>query len=232
MKTVAYLRVSTDEQAQSGLGLEAQLEAITKKFGAPDAVYQDEVSGSKADRVGLLAALDTLRRGDVLAVAKRDRLSRDVYLSCWIEKEAKKRGAEIRSAAGEGTEGSDPVNSLMRHIVDAFAQYEREIIGQRTAAALRQKKRKGEKTGGAVPFGYSERIGEDGVKRLVADPDEQKIIEDVSNLKNSGYSLRQIARELEADGITSKGGSKVWSAEKVKRIVLRKADTALMAAQV
>ena len=75
-------------------------------------------------------------------------------LSLWIEKEAKRRGASIVSAAGEGTESEEPTAVLMRRIVDAFAEYEKNVIGARTAAALEQKRERGEKTGGNVPFGY------------------------------------------------------------------------------
>jgi len=122
----AYLRVSTQEQAESGLGLEAQVAAITKAFGEPGAVYSDEgISGSKADRPALGELLDSLQPGDVVAVAKRDRLARDLFLTLWVEKEAKKAGARIVSAAGEGTENDDPASGLMRHMVDAFAEYER-----------------------------------------------------------------------------------------------------------
>ena len=68
---VAYLRVSTDEQVESGLGLDAQLESIEKAIGTPDKVFRDEgYSGSKANRPALLEALESLKEGDILAVAK------------------------------------------------------------------------------------------------------------------------------------------------------------------
>jgi DNA invertase Pin-like site-specific DNA recombinase len=108
MSTIAYLRVSTDEQAESGLGLDAQLESITKAFEAPDGVFRDEgYSGKDPNRPGLTEALEALRRGDVLVVAKRDRLARDTFLSLWLEKEVKRRGARIASAAGEGTDSDE-----------------------------------------------------------------------------------------------------------------------------
>ena len=85
-------------------------------------------------------------------VAKRDRLARDMMLSCWIQKEVKRRGARVVSVAGEGTESDDPSAVLMGQMIDAFAQYERSIIGVRTAAALAAKRRRGEKTGGMSPL--------------------------------------------------------------------------------
>jgi site-specific DNA recombinase len=214
MAIIAYLRVSTDEQANSGLGLEAQLASITEKVGTPDVIYRDEgYSGSDAKRPALLHALDTLKANDVLAIAKRDRLGRDVFLMAWIEKEVKKCGARITSSAGEGTENDDPASVLMRQIVDAFAEYERNIIGARTASAMAQKKIRGEYTGGDVPFGYS--LHSDGI-HLVEDPVEQAIIATVNDLRAEGYSLRQIAVNLEQRGITRNGQR--WHPQTIKNL--------------
>ena len=172
-RRIAYLRVSTEEQARSGLGLEAQREAIVTHQSELDEVFTDDgYSGSDPNRPALHQAIDALDEGDVLVVAKRDRLARDVYFSAWIEKEVKRRGARIISAAGEGTDNDDPSNVLMRTIVDAFAEYERNLISARTAAAMAQKRKRGEKTGGDVPFGY--RLLDGG--RLAVEPEEQKVL--------------------------------------------------------
>ena len=221
VKVIAYLRVSTGEQAESGLGLEAQLEAITKAAGTPAAVYRDEgYSGSKAPRPGLLEALEALSKGDTLMVAKRDRLARDMMLACWIQKEVKRRGARVVSAAGEGTEGDGPAEVLMGQMIDAFAQYERSVIGVRTAAALQAKRRRGEKTGGDVPFGY--RLAEDG-KRLVEDEDEQKVVALVSELRGQGWTLRQIGAELVRRGVRTKTGKAEWNPKTVLGLLKRAA---------
>lgn len=221
MAAIAYLRVSTEEQANSGLGLDAQLSAICKAVGRPDAVFRDEgISGSSAKRPGLLAALEALSDGDTLVVAKRDRLARDTFLSLWVEKEAKRRGARILSAAGEGTENDDPASVLMRSIVDAFAEYERNIIAARTAAALAQKKARGEKTGGDVPFGY--RLAEDGV-HLERHEAEAEALEIITALRDRGYSLRAICAELEARGVHTKQGKAKWQPKVISRILDRAA---------
>ena len=215
---VAYLRVSTDEQAESGLGMDAQLEAITKAVGAPDKVFRDEGhSGSKPNRPGLLEALDALKEGDVLAVAKRDRLARDTFLALWIEKEAKKRKATIYSAAGEGN-GDDPAAVLLRTMVDAFATYERQIIGLRTSAALAQKRQRNEKTGGDVPYGYNV----DG-KLLITNQDEQEALSIILELRAQGLTLRAICGELESRGIQTKRGNLNWQPRVVSRILSRAA---------
>lgn len=220
-RTIAYRRVSTDEQAESGLGLEAQAAAIRQAVGEPDAWYGDEgVSGKEPNRPGLLAALEALKAGDVLVVAKRDRLARDTFLALWCEKEAKRRGARILSAAGEGTSGEDPAAVLMRTLVDAFATYERQLIGARTAAALKAKRDRGEKTGGTRPYGF--RLAADG-RSLEADPSEQQALELVRELRTRGRSFRAIGAELEARGIPTTTGKVTWTHTAVRKLVGRQA---------
>ena len=224
MALKAYLRVSTEEQVRSGLGLDAQLDAILSGVGTPATIFRDDgYSGSDFKRPGLLEALDTLQEGDVLVVAKRDRLARDVYLSAWIEKEVKKRGARIVSAAGEGTDNDDPASVLMRTIVDAFAEYERNLIRARTSAALEQKRKRGEKTGGEVPFGWQ--LADDGV-HLVLDESEQKVLELVRQLREEGESLRSIAEELERRGVVSRRGKRRWHPQTIKQMLQQKARAA------
>lgn len=217
MATIAYLRVSTDEQASSGLGLDAQAAAIQAAFGDPSATFRDEgFSGSDHSRPGLLAAIGALKKGDVLAVAKRDRLARDTFYALWCEKECKRRGARIVSAAGEGTESDDPAAVLMRTLVDAFATYERHLIGQRTKAALAEIRKRGQKTGGDVPFGYD--LDADGI-HLTPNATEQKVIAQVASLHGKGYSLRRIGRELESMGYKTKKGGEKWHPQTVKAIL-------------
>lgn len=202
---LAYRRVSSDDQVASGLGMEAQLDSIRKAIGKePDEIFCDEgISGKRADRPGLLAALESLKKGDVLIVAKRDRLARDVFLSCWIEKEVKKRGARIMSAAGEGTDGDDPTAVLLRRVVDAFSEYERLIIGQRTKAALARKKARGEKTGGETPYGYS--VDSEG--RLYKNREEIQMIFIMKTLRADGKTLKAIAEHLNKQNLFTRKGT-------------------------
>jgi site-specific DNA recombinase len=219
MKAVAYTRVSSDEQALSGLGLEAQEAACKVTAGRLGlelvAVHADEaISGATGldQRPALLEALSELGRGDVLIVAKRDRLGRDPIVVAMIEAAAKRRGARILSAAGEGTEGDGPTDVLMRRIVDAFAEYERLVIGARTKAALQAKRRRGERAG-AIPFGF--KAGELG--RLEADQAEQEIILLVRSLKAQGMSIRQIANELNGRRVPARGAQ--WHPTTIARIL-------------
>src|SRR5262249_28883596 len=139
VRAIVYLRVSTDEQAESGLGLESQL-AACRAFAARMGweivlIVEDTMSGGLKleKRTILLDAIAALKHGDVLLVAKRDRLSRgDMLATATIEAFIERRKARIVSAAGEGTEADDPANVLMRRIVDAFGEYERLVIKSRT----------------------------------------------------------------------------------------------------
>lgn len=224
-KTVAYVRVSTDEQAQSGLGIDAQLSAIEDRIGKPDVVFQDEgYGGADPERPGLRKAIESLRKGDVLAVAKRDRLARDPFLSLFIEKEVKKARASILSAAGEGTESEDPGQILMRRMVDAFAEYERAMIRQRTSAAVcakMQKKKAGhEKTGGCIPFGFDVVQEANGVKRLIENNAEQQAIKAMQAMRERGESLRAICERLNENGVKTKTGTR-WHPKTVRAILKR-----------
>jgi site-specific DNA recombinase len=208
MRVLGYVRVSSAEQASSGLGLEAQRAALASymaKLGAAIvAVFEDAgLSGglSIEERPGLLAAVNALKKGDVLLVAKRDRLGRDVVAVALIERMVARKGARIVSTAGEGTETEDPTALLMRRIIDSFAEYERLLIGARTKAALAAKRARGERAGN-VPFGFS--ANADG--KLVDAPSERAVIAEVQRLRADGRTLRQVVRELRSQGVVGRTG--------------------------
>ena len=219
MAYVIYTRVSTDEQTQSGAGLSAQQDACTQYATRQDmsiaAQFSDEgISGAASldRRPALLEALNQLGKSDALLVAKRDRLGRDPIVVAMIESAVSRKGARIVSAAGEGTEGDDPSSILMRRMIDAFAEYERLVIKARTKAALQAKKSRGERVG-HIPFGY--RLSADGI-HLESEPDEQSILSEVAGLQRQGFSLRQIASELNTRGAFNRGNP--WNHVAVSRI--------------
>jgi DNA invertase Pin-like site-specific DNA recombinase len=215
MTTIAYLRVSTEQQTQSGAGLDAQHDACLRVAGELVGVYRDEgVSGKTGldKRPALLEAIAELGKGDVLMVAKRDRLGRDPLVVAMIESAVKRKGARIVSAAGEGTDSDSPTDILMRRMVDAFAEYERLVIGARTKAALQAKKARGERTG-SIPYGYR---CEDGVN-LIPDEHEQEAIALIRELNAHGLSLRNIATRLTVKGYRPRG--KAWHPQSVTNIL-------------
>lgn len=208
-RAIGYRRVSTAEQAGSGLGLDAQQAAIAAgaaRLGLPlaDTFTDAGISGGLPleQRPALLAALDAIGKGDVLIVAKRDRLGRDMLNVAMFERLAERKGARIVSAAGEGTDTNDPTSRLMRQIVDCFAEYERAIIRARTRAALAVKKARGERVGG-IPFGSQ--LAADG-RTLEPDADEQRALGLLRELRAAGYTFRAVADELNRQGFRSRTG--------------------------
>ncbi len=219
MRAVAYLRVSTDEQS---LGLKAQLDASrahAERLGWELAgPFADEDVGGAVGlerRPALLEALADMGEGDVLLIAKRDRLGREPMVIAMIEAAVRRKGGRIVSAAGEGTDDDSPSSILMRRMVDAFAEYERLIIKARTRAALAAKKRRGERTGG-IPFGHD--LAEDR-KTLVENPAELEVLATIRLLKAGGLSLRKIAAELGRLGIPPKQGGPAWSHTAVAKLL-------------
>lgn len=215
MAAYAYLRVSTDQQVQSGAGLDAQEDACRRSAGELAGVYRDEgVSGKTGldKRPALLEAIAELSKGDTLIVAKRDRLGRDPLVVAMIEASVKRKGARIVSAAGEGTDSDSPTDILMRRMVDAFAEYERLVIGARTKAALQAKKVRSERTG-SIPYGYR---CDDGVN-LIANEVEQQALIIIRDLHDKGLSLRNIAMRLEKLGYKSRGNN--WHPQTIKNIL-------------
>jgi len=209
-RAFGYLRVSTDSQADSGLGLEAQRAAVriaAERSGTElvETFVDAGLSGAAdmENRPSLFAAVQALKRGDVLIVAKRDRLGRDLIGVAMIERSIMRKGARVLSAAGEGTEGTDAGAMMQRQILDVFAEYERRLIGQRTKAALKAKRDRGERAGN-LPFGFQ--LNDDG-RKLDPNPAEQEVLVILGELRSAGYSLRQVAAELNRQGFTTRRGT-------------------------
>lgn len=209
-RAIGYVRVSTDQQRESGLGLEAQESSIrdaAARLGlAVASLHVDAgLSGSLSleQRPGLAEALNALRRGDVLLVAKRDRIARDAFVSVLIEREVAKKGARIVSAAGEGTETDEPSAVFTRRILDAVAELERALTAARTRAALRAKRARGERAG-TEPYGF--RVNGDG-RTLHPYAPEQAILDVIVTSHAAKVPLRTIASELNAAGRTTRTGA-------------------------
>lgn len=227
MNVTIYTRVSTDEQAATGLGLAAQMaacETFAAKAGhTVTACHTDAgVSGAAGleNRPGLMAAIAGLRRGDAIVIAKRCRLGRDQMAILMIEKAVSRKGATILSADGIGN-ADDPASQFMKNVIDAASVYERGLIRSRTKAALAAKRAAG-RLAGEVPFGWT--ADEDGC--LIEHADEQAILRIINELRQAGVSLRQIAKALTDAGHRTKKGKATWYAETVKSILQRQAALA------
>jgi DNA invertase Pin-like site-specific DNA recombinase len=212
-KFVAYLRVSTARQGRSGLGLEAQREAVRAfaesragKIIAPEFVETE--SGKRNDRPQLQAALGRCRAtGATLVVAKLDRLSRNAVFLLTL------RDSGVPFVAADMPEA----NTLTIGILAVVAQAEREAISGRTQAALAAAKARGVKLGnprGAAnlkPGNGSAAASE--AARLFA----QGLLPMVSELEADQLSLNAIARRFNEDGIRSRRGG-IWTAKAISNL--------------
>jgi DNA invertase Pin-like site-specific DNA recombinase len=222
---IGFVRVSTERQADSGLGLDAQRQhviACAARLDLPlGPVFEEPgVSGTSAleDRPILMTAISALKRGDVLIVAKRDRLSRDIIVSSMVERLVTKRGARIVSAAGESSEGDDPASVMMRRMLDVFSSYEAALIAARTRAALAAKRRRGERISRFAPFGF--KFGADG-RSVEPEPGEQAIVRMICAHRADGLSLRRIASALNDAGVRTWVGT-LWRFEAVRVVIRRR----------
>lgn len=229
MKVVAYLRVSTDRQAEHGFGLDVQ-EATIKAWAKANghrivSWYRDEgISGSNGldTRIGLLDAFEALKANTAggLVVARLDRLARDLILQEQLLAELHRIGAELFSTStGEAgflaNDPDDPSRALIRQVLGAVAQYERSMIRLRTAAGRRRKGEQGGYAYGRPPFGSRVEGGE-----LVDDPAEQETLSRMRELRAAGSSYRAIAETLNAEGRRAKQGD-VWHNAQVRAILVR-----------
>ena len=226
MDVIILCRVSTEEQGESGLGLEAQEHACRQwceqNGTVPRLVFREVIKGATplSDREVLMDAVTALRKGSVFLVAKLDRLSRaDNLEMAMVERLITKAGARVVSAAGEGTNDDSPANVFMRRILSALAEYERMLIGLRTKAALQAKRRRGERIGN-IPYGWD--VSPDG-KTLVENPVQQRVLQSIRILRDRGGdtgSMRGIADQLNKWNIPTRSG-KPWSGNTIYGILQR-----------
>lgn len=216
MKVIGYIRVSTTEQDQSGLGLadqEAKIRAYCDLYNLSLVeIKKDAASGKNMERPGLQNALALLKSGQVegIIVAKLDRLTRSVRdMGILLDKYFQKNGLFV---VAEQIDTRTAAGRLLLNLLTSVAQWERETIGERTAAALSVKKRNGERVG-TIPYGYDC----DANGKLTANEKEQETIARIKALRASGYSFEAIARQLNSDGILTKLG-KQWSKASVFKI--------------
>jgi len=207
MRTITYRRVSTDEQADSGLGLTAQYrtvsQALTARGWTEVLVSTDEgVSGAVApdNRPALAEALGLLAAGeaDALVVAKLDRVTRSVADLCELLDRSAREGWAL-VALDLGIDTTTPMGRAMAQMGGVFAELERELIAQRTRDALAALKASGRRLGRPVEQAQAVR------DRIAAEQAE-------------GRSLRSIAADLNAEAVpTARGGR--WHASTIRRVL-------------
>jgi DNA invertase Pin-like site-specific DNA recombinase len=203
---VGYVRVSTEEQGRSRLGLEAQLHAI--RWAARErgwqlvAIEQDIASGATLSRPGLERALERCRSGETRGIvsAKLDRLSRSLVDFAGLLEHARRedfglvvldQNFDLATASGRAMAG----------MLAVFAQWERDTISERTCQALAAARARGARLGRPP---------------LLSDD----VLEQVRGMRRRGLSLRVIAERLNAAGVAAPAGG-CWNHSAVRRVVLR-----------
>ncbi len=216
---VAYYRVSTAKQGRSGLGLEAQQEAVRQYLNGGDWRLVAEVveveSGKRADRPKLGEALRLCRlHNATLIIAKLDRLARNVaFIASLMDSGADFVAVDFPQA-----------NRLTIHILAAVAEHEAAMVSKRTKDALAAAKARGVRLGGdrgniaAIRAAGTEASAK--LRGAMADAKAADVAPIMREIAASGASLRMIAHELSTRGIPSPRGSK-WTAMGVKRAMAR-----------
>ena len=234
MKTVkptaiAYVRVSTEEQATEGHSLEAQAERLRayctmRGLELVEIVTDAGVSASKplADREGGAQVLAALRRRKqpirhVVAV-KLDRLFRDTMDCLGVVKAWTKAGAALHlvDMGGSAIDTSNGMGRMFLTVLAGIAELERVQIGERTKAALDHLRAQGKRTSLDAPYGY--RLASNGTD-ILEDPKERRVVELIRSLQADGYSVRRIAAALSDRGIPARGTR--WHPTTVQRVLKR-----------
>jgi DNA invertase Pin-like site-specific DNA recombinase len=206
VRVLAYVRVSSDEQAESGAGLEAQRAAIRQEcerrgWQIVEVIEDAGFSAKDLKRPGVRAALDELERGraDALVVAKLDRLSRSMLDFTTVMAKAQKEGWAL-VALDCAVDTTTPAGEAMAHVLATFAQFERRLIGQRTREALAVKRQQG------VRLGRPQSI-------------PPKLARRIRSMRSRGLTLQAICDRLNAEGIPTPRGGAVWRPTSLRAVL-------------
>jgi site-specific DNA recombinase len=218
---IGYIRVSTDDQAESGLGLAAQRHALEMyaqlyNLELTDVIVDDGYSGKDLERPGIQELLRRLESGSVAGVliSKLDRLSRSVKDAGGLVERYFADGSARLVSVGEQIDTGTASGRLVLHVLISVAQWEREATSERTTAALAVKRARGERTSYHIPYGL--RLADDGV-HLVEDETEQLLLARIRVMHREGLSTRRIADLLTAEGVPCRGAR--WHFVTIAKIV-------------
>jgi len=216
---IAYFRVSTGRQGRSGLGLDAQraavMEYVTRTGGRLIEEFVEVESGASSSRPKMVEALRLCRvTSATLIIAKLDRLARNVaFISGLLEAGVDFLAVDMPFA-----------NKLTVHILAAVAEHERQMISERTTAALRAAKARGVRLGG--DRGHLRQVAAVGAlassiaRRQRAESLAADLAPLIRRWREDGHSLREVGRLLDKRGIRAPRGGE-WSAAQISRTLAR-----------
>ncbi|MBM3299979.1 MAG: recombinase family protein, partial [Deltaproteobacteria bacterium] len=208
-RAIAYTRVSTEEQGRDGISMDMQAAKARAYADLNDLdlvmIIEDRGISAKniKARPGIQEVLRLVkaRQIDAVIVYKLDRLARNTIECLEIAQTMDKHGVALHSIT-EKLDTTSAMGKFFFSLTASLAEMERNIISERTSAALAHKRARGEKTGGFVPFGFESNEG-----RLIPCPTEQRIINRIRDLNRNGFSTREIAATLNSEQTYTRRGT-------------------------
>lgn len=225
MRAIGYVRVSTAEQAEHGVSIAAQRQAISKwcreKGHTLDKVFSDTGSGGRADnRPGLQDAIKALCYGKrlrgVLVVFSLSRLARSTKDTIAIAERLDRALVDFVSLS-EDLDTTSAAGKMLFRLMAVFAEHERDVISERTRAALSYKRDRNERISRHIPYGF--RL-EDG-KMLLPIAQEQGVILGMQRMRAAGWTYAHIAAELTERRIPTKQDRQKWFGATVSTVLKR-----------
>jgi len=228
-QAIGYVRVSTAKQAETGGSLDAQRAAIERWCEANDyelvQVFADAMSGTKKDRPELANALKSCTQGTALVCYSLSRLGRSTLHVLQLAEQLERSGSDLVSLS-EKIDTTSAAGKAFFRMTAVFAEFERDVIRERTRDNLQQKLLDGEAAGGFARYGSklvhdkhrkNKRTGKK-LLLLAPNPAEQAVIKRVRKLRSRLMSFRKIAATLDKENYKPRGG-KAWHPQTVKNIL-------------
>ncbi len=221
-QAIGYIRVSTEQQANEGVSLEAQKAKIaawcvTNGYELVNVFVDAGISGKSMDkRPGLQDAMKSLKKGMALVSYSLSRLARSSKDALSIGETVAKRKADMVSLS-EQIDTTTAAGKMMFQMLAVLAEFERNLVAERTTNALQHKKATNQKYTNITPYGFEAIEG-----RLVQVQAEAAVVAEIQAARASGNTLQSIADSLNGRGIPTKTG-KTWQPATIHLLMKRTA---------
>ena len=223
LKAYGYARVSTDDQAKEGVSLDLQEQkieayAMLRDLTLIETIRDEGYSGKDLERPGLEKLLRLIEgdEAEAVIVYKLDRLTRSTGDLLHLIEDKFKHGNTRFLSITEQIDTQTAMGKFFLTIMGAMAQMERELISERTTAALQYKKQKGDSLG-LIPYGYNRVDGQ-----LIDNEEEMKVIRRMKRWRSDGLSYNKIAKRLNKNSIKPRKEGSKWYSSSVQVILKRR----------
>lgn len=206
LRAIGYCRVSTTDQADFGVSLDAQTEKIhgwcaANAYELVQVMVDRGLSGGRCDnRPALQEALKAVSKGDSLVVYSLSRLARSTRDTLMIAETLERKGADLVSLS-ERIDTTSSTGKMVFRMLAVLSEFERDVISERTSMAMAHMRSTGKYTGGFEPYGFR---CVDGLLQVV--PEEMATVTLIHSLRKDGVSLRAIGKRLSESSITTRTG--------------------------